>query len=91
MVLFVRVALTRSGQLFTSRSRSLSVPDVARVKAYHTLDVNGFIHVWHHAEGVEPTWTLPEIEQITRGEWSYRGRTEHHVCVHIEVRRALHV
>ena len=43
------------------------------------------IHIWYHAEGVEPTWQLPEIEQITSHHWTYRGRTEHHVNAHIEV------
>ena len=64
----------------------LIVPDVARVKSYHTLELNGFVYIWYHAEGIEPTWTPPEIEEITRREWGYRGRTEHIVNAHIEVR-----
>ena len=65
---------------------SFLVPDMAKVKSYHTLELNGFVYIWYHAEGIEPTWTPPEVEEITRGEWAYRGRTEHHVNAHIEVR-----
>ena len=43
------------------------------------------IHLWYHAEGIEPNWQVPEIEKITSGDWTYRGRTEHHVNAHIEV------
>ncbi len=63
----------------------VSVPSQANVKAYHVIETNGFIYVWYHAEGIEPTWKPPEIEEITKGEWSYRGRTEHYVNAHIEV------
>lgn len=61
------------------------VPDVARVKSYISLERNGFIFMWHHAEGIEPNWEPPEIEEISRGEWTYRGRSEHFVNAHIEV------
>lgn len=59
---------------------------MARVKSYNTLELNGFVYIWYHAEGIEPTWTPPEVEEITRKQWRYRGRTEHHVNAHIEVR-----
>ncbi len=60
------------------------IPDVARVKAYNTLELNGYVNIWHHAEGSDPTWTPPEFEEITNGTWKYRGRTEHYVNAHIE-------
>ncbi len=66
-----------------------AVPDVARVKAYNTLELNGFVYIWYHAEGIDPTWTPPEIEEITNGSWKYRGRTEHHVNAHIQVRNTV--
>jgi len=49
------------------------------------MERNGFIFLWHHAEGLEPTWEPPEIEEITQGKWKYHGRTEHFVSAHIEV------
>lgn len=60
------------------------IPDVARVTAYTVLECNGFIYMWHHAEGDEPNWKPPEMKEITNGEWTYRGRTEHIVNAHIE-------
>ncbi|XP_045204735.1 cholesterol 7-desaturase nvd-like isoform X2 [Mercenaria mercenaria] len=60
------------------------VPDVARAKSWNTVEINGWINVWYHAEGSEPYWTLPEIEEITNGTFRYKGRTEHHVNAHIE-------
>ena len=63
-----------------------SVPDIAKVTAYNTLERNGFIYIWHHAESNEPDWEPPEIPEITNGQWVYRGRTEHIVNAHIEVR-----
>jgi cholesterol 7-dehydrogenase len=62
-----------------------SVPDVAKVHSYSTLERNGFIMFWHHAEGLDPQWTPPEIEEIAKGDWTYRGRSEHVINAHIEV------
>ena len=63
-----------------------SVPEKANTKSYTVLEINCFIHIWYHAEGIEPNWTPPDIEEITKGKWIYRGRTEHIVNSHIEVR-----
>ncbi|XP_052821551.1 cholesterol 7-desaturase nvd [Octopus bimaculoides] len=60
------------------------IPDVAQVKSWPIQDVNGWIYLWYHAEGLEPTWLIPEIEDIVKGNWTYKGRTEHHVNAHIE-------
>jgi len=64
----------------------LAVPDVAKVKSYHVCELNGFIYMWYHAEGIEPSWCVPELEEVTRGEWVFRGRSEHYINAHIEVR-----
>ena len=64
---------------------SVLVPDMAKVKSYNVVEMNGFIYIWYHAENAEPYWTLPEIEQITSGQWTYGGRTEHYINAHIEV------
>ena len=65
------------------------VPEVANVKSYTVLERNGFVYMWYHAEGVEPYWEPPELEEITSGEWKYRGRTEHEINCHIEVQVVL--
>ncbi|CAL1569651.1 unnamed protein product [Knipowitschia caucasica] len=60
------------------------VPEFARVGRWHSVEVNGQIYVWFHCDGEEPQWEVPEQEEISRGEWVYRGRTEHYVSAHIQ-------
>jgi len=60
------------------------IPDVAKVNSYNVLERNQMIFIWFHAEGGQPTWEPPEIEEITSGEWVFRGRSEHYVNAHIE-------
>jgi len=61
-----------------------AVPDAAKVKSYVTLERNGFVLLWYHAEGVDPVWEPPEIDEVTSGQWKYCGRSEHFVNAHIE-------
>ncbi|KAH3794564.1 hypothetical protein DPMN_148101 [Dreissena polymorpha] len=60
------------------------VPEVAKVTSYTTMELNGWVYLWHHAEGAEPSWTPMELEDITSGTWQYKGRTEHYINSHIE-------
>ncbi|KAK6194771.1 hypothetical protein SNE40_000333 [Patella caerulea] len=60
------------------------IPEIAKVKSWPILEINGWIYLWHHAEGIDPTWLPPELEDIANGTWTYRGRTEHLVNSHIE-------
>ena len=76
---------TQSQCYLRRRCVALSVPDVARVKSYVTLERNGFVFLWYHAEGIDPVWEPPEIEEIAGGQWKYCGRSEHHINAHIEV------
>lgn len=61
------------------------MPKTANVKRWESREVNGRIYVWYDAEGRPPQWHIPEIGHVTRGEWSYRGRTYHEVLAHIQV------
>ncbi|XP_045597725.1 cholesterol 7-desaturase nvd isoform X2 [Procambarus clarkii] len=63
---------------------SAKVPKTARVKRWESQEVNGFVFVWHDAEGRPPMWHLPEVQQITDGSWIFRGRTVHHILAHIQ-------
>lgn len=63
-----------------------SVPEFAKVHRWPSREVNGLILVWFHCDGKDPEWTVPEHEEITEGKWVYRGRTEHFINAHIEVR-----
>lgn len=60
------------------------VPEIAKVKAWSSLEINGWIYLWYHAEGIEPNWKPQELEEITSGQWQYKGRTEHYINAHIE-------
>ncbi|CAG5115317.1 unnamed protein product, partial [Candidula unifasciata] len=59
-------------------------PEIARVKSWPVREVNGWIFIWHHVEGLEPSWSIPIAEEVERSTWVYRGRTEHYVNAHIE-------
>lgn len=63
------------------------VPEFVRVRRWPSCEVNQQILVWFHCDGAEPQWTVPEQEEITKGQWIYRGRTEHFINAHIEVGR----
>ncbi|XP_024236299.1 cholesterol 7-desaturase nvd isoform X1 [Oncorhynchus tshawytscha] len=60
------------------------VPEFAKVRCWRSMETNGQVLVWFHCDGEEPGWTVPEQGEITRGEWVYRGRTEHFINAHIE-------
>lgn len=60
------------------------IPDIAKVKSWRTVEINDWINIWYHAEGLEPNWSLPEIDCITNGTFRYKGRTEHHISAHIQ-------
>ncbi|ELU08143.1 hypothetical protein CAPTEDRAFT_130540 [Capitella teleta] len=61
-----------------------NIPAIANIHSYQVLEQNGFVQIWYHAEGVEPHWTPPVIDEIANGDWTYRGRTEHVINCHIE-------
>ncbi|KAK3087691.1 hypothetical protein FSP39_009231 [Pinctada imbricata] len=68
----------------TKIPNSDKIPDIARVKRYTTCEKNGWIYLWFHAEGVDPTWELPDLPEVNSGEWKFAGRTEHYINCHIE-------
>jgi len=61
------------------------IPDFAQTKAWPCVEKNAAIYMWYHAEGIEPTWTPDDIEEINDGTWTYRGVTQHTINAHIEV------
>ncbi|CAL4067234.1 unnamed protein product, partial [Meganyctiphanes norvegica] len=60
------------------------VPEFARVKAWTVCEANGRIFLWHDAEGRDPYWKLPVVPDIQKGNWHYRGRTEHEIMAHVQ-------
>ncbi|XP_034048140.1 cholesterol 7-desaturase [Thalassophryne amazonica] len=63
---------------------SEKVPGFAKIHRWLSCEINGQILVWFHCDRDEPHWTVPEQQEITKGEWVYRGRTEHFVSAHIQ-------
>lgn len=49
------------------------------------FECSGHIYIWHHCDEIDPIWEIPDIPEISSGNWTYRGRTEHYVNSHIEV------
>lgn len=62
-----------------------TVPQFAKIKSWNSLEINGRIYVWYHAEDVEPEWRPEELECLEK--WKYCGQTIHYVNCHIEVSR----
>ncbi|XP_006009329.1 cholesterol 7-desaturase nvd [Latimeria chalumnae] len=60
------------------------VPEFAKIKTWASCEINGMIFVWYHCDGHDPTWSIPEQEEITSKDWVFRGRTEHFVNAHIQ-------
>lgn len=38
----------------------------------------------YHCDGRDPEWDIPDIDEISNGEWKYKGRTEHEINCHIQ-------
>lgn len=60
------------------------MPDFARVRRWGSCETNGYIFVWHHAEGEEPSWTPQPVPPVEDGSWTFVGRNEFMVSCHIQ-------
>ena len=49
---------------------SSHIPSKAAVRAYPTLERNGMIWAWHHLEGGDPFYDVPEVPELSDPEWS---------------------
>lgn len=78
------VSRSKSIQSETSISFFAEAPAGIRLKQWPTLERNGFVCVWHHAEGEEPHWFPPATAEIESGDWQYGGRTENIVNCHLQ-------
>ena len=67
-------------------SRFFSVPEIAKTKSWPSMERNGWLLLWYHAEGADPTWLPSEVEDITKRRWTYGGRTESYMNCHISVK-----
>jgi nitrite reductase/ring-hydroxylating ferredoxin subunit len=60
------------------------IPAKARVHAWKTVEVNGMILVWHHAEGKEPDWEVPQMPELVDPEWTEPRQFILDVPVHMQ-------
>jgi len=45
----------------------------AKLQVYDSLEINGFIYVWHHALGQGPDWYPDKLEEIEKMKLIHRG------------------
>lgn len=60
------------------------VPDLAKTKAWTSMEHNQQILVWFDAEGREPYWHPPQIQPVHDGQWKFSGRSTHVINAHIQ-------
>jgi 3-ketosteroid 9alpha-monooxygenase subunit A len=46
------------------------IPPGARLRSWTTIEKNGLIMLWHHAEEKPPTFELPDLSEYGSSEWS---------------------
>ncbi|CAH1393276.1 unnamed protein product [Nezara viridula] len=70
--------------LCTSIPYTDKIPKTAKVRSWNTVETNGFIFVWYHAEGEEPNWFPEEIKEINHNKLTYFGRNQFQIKCHIQ-------
>ncbi len=60
------------------------IPPKARVQPWTVVERNRMIFVWHHAEGIEPDWEVPEISEFSDSSWVEARTFELEVPCHIQ-------
>jgi nitrite reductase/ring-hydroxylating ferredoxin subunit len=46
------------------------IPSQAKVGAYPTIERNGMVWAWYHAQGGEPFYEVPEVPEFSDPEWT---------------------
>lgn len=55
-----------------------AIPQTAKIRKWESLEANGYIFIWYHAENETP-WKLPIVQEIENRELVYHGRNEYFV------------
>jgi cholesterol 7-dehydrogenase len=58
--------------------------DLAKLKTWTSVEINGLICIWYHADDEPPVWVPLPLPQVNSGAWVYQGRNEYHVTCHIQ-------
>ena len=59
-------------------------PAAARVRSWPVVERNRMIFVWHHAEGLPPSWDVPVMPEIGDPNWTEPRLFELEVPVHMQ-------
>lgn len=63
--------------------KQFTVEKSAQLKKWKSLEQNGLIFVWFHAENAEP-WELPLVDEVHSGKWKFHGYNEFLIKCHIQ-------
>lgn len=63
--------------------KQFTVEKSAQLKKWKSLEQNGLIFVWFHAENAEP-WELPLVDEVQTGKWKFHGYNEFLIKCHIQ-------
>ncbi|CAG7719174.1 unnamed protein product [Allacma fusca] len=75
----------QNGSLFNiPYSNAEALEASAKIKMHRIIERNGFIYLWHHAEGQEPFWFPGEHKKILSGQWASCHRHEMTIGAHIQ-------
>jgi len=54
----------------TSVPYAAKIPPKAKLGTWHVRELNGLIMLWHHTEGLAPTWEVPALDEYGHAEWT---------------------
>jgi len=60
------------------------IPPKAEVRAWPTLEQNGFVATWFHAEGKPPEWTPDAIPEVTSPDYHLHQRRRWELTAHLQ-------
>lgn len=52
------------------------IPPKARLRTWETVEKNGLVFVWRHAEGAAPSWEIPDVPELGDEAWTRPERRE---------------
>jgi phenylpropionate dioxygenase-like ring-hydroxylating dioxygenase large terminal subunit len=58
------------------------IPAKARIGALPTVERNGFVFAWHHAEGKPPEWEVPAVREFGDPDWTDYEKHEWRIGAH---------
>ena len=60
------------------------IPALAKIGAWETREQNGYVMIWHHAEGKPPEFEVPQIPEATDPQYYKYKRVRWELATHIQ-------